>query len=165
MSLTESLKNRAQVNATADAVWEILGPGYGDYEKWASVLDVTEARMTANGVGSTRSCRTNIGDFTETVLVFDEARRHIAYQADGLPPSVERAVNNWIVTPTANGRSAVEVRLDLEFVPDAPAEAIAQVRTVFGGTLNAALEELVTFAETGQPHPRKLSAPSTAITG
>ncbi len=162
MSIEATLIEKSMVNASADAVWDIVGPGYGDYERWASLLDSTDASMTEDGVGSTRVCSTSLGDFNETVLAYNEAARHIAYQAEGLPPIVTKAVNNWIVTPEGENQSSVQIRFELEFVDAAPAEAQEQVKAQFGGALKMSLEELVHFAETGEPHPRKVAAMQAA---
>ena len=76
----------------------------------------------------------------------------------GCPQSVTKAVNNWFVTSYGDAQSLVEIRLELEFVDNAPLEAQEQVKAQFGGALKNTLEEFVHYAEMGEPHPRKAAA-------
>ena len=84
----------------------------------------------------------------------------MAYQVEGsgLPPLVTKAVNNWFVTPEGDEQSLVEFRFELEFIDDAPPEAQEQVKSQIGGVLKTTFEEFVHYAETGEPHPRKVTA-------
>ena len=55
MSIQATLTEKSMVNVSADAAWQIIGPGFGAYKKWATLLDSTDASMTDNGVGANHS--------------------------------------------------------------------------------------------------------------
>ena len=71
------LSKRIQINAPADEVWEVVGPGFGDAHIWASTVDhaVTSGEPEFEGAScSSRSCDLNVKGFShikEEITIYD----------------------------------------------------------------------------------------------
>ncbi|MEO0475832.1 MAG: SRPBCC family protein, partial [Planctomycetota bacterium] len=100
MKLQRSIK----INASPDEVWNILGPRFGDADVWASSVNHsaahTDGDRPAGAPCSGRICQTELGPFRESIIVYDEHRRIVKYEASGekMPFFVKCLVNQWAVT-------------------------------------------------------------------
>lgn len=148
------------VDAPAAKVWSVLTDEFGDADVWASAVHKADFQLSASGdmVGSQRVCETTLGTLNETVVRYDAENMVFAYQAQGLPPFVTKAVNNWTVTANGDDRAHVEMRLEMEMAADADPQMIEGMKHQIGMTLTEATEELKHYVEAGTPHARKLEA-------
>ncbi|MEL6106528.1 MAG: SRPBCC family protein [Planctomycetota bacterium] len=154
------ITQRIPISATPERVWSILGRDFGGLEKWASAIQTAELTKLANG-GTQRHCQTSMGVVKESVTIYDEAAKELAYQViDGLPSVVSTATNHWDVVSSGEGGSIVTMQLHLEMHPNTPASVAASVRDGLLGMTRGIGEELAYFANHGQPHPRKLASVS-----
>lgn len=155
------IKRTFEVNAPADRVWSILGPGYAQVHDWASSVYVSAARegsrKTATAPVAGRVCQTSLGPFTEAIEAYDDDRRYVAYSATGerMPGFVKRLVNSWTVRPKG-GASEVEIDLNADIAFPFSVLMGPMLKLQFGKVLREAAEELGHYAETGKPHPRKV---------
>lgn len=149
------------IDAPADRVWDILGPNYVNAGDWASSVYVSKARAgtpkVADAPVAGRVCQTSLGPFTETIEAFDESRRHVAYSATGdkMPGFVKRLVNSWTVNPSGH-KSTVQMELSADIAFPFNILMGPMMKLQFGRVLRDATEELKYYAETGQPHARKV---------
>src|SRR5262249_4521204 len=83
------------IDAPADRVWEVIGPGFARIGEWASVIPASTAIPGPGGPAGAagapvtgRVCATGVPlmpRVTETLIAYDQARRTLTYQARGLP--------------------------------------------------------------------------------
>ena len=151
---------RFRVDAAPESVWQALGPGYAEADKWASGVFVSTAREGTPKVDAPmlgRVCQSSIGPITETIEVYDSTRRRLVYsaKADKMPGFVSNLQNGWEVTAAKGGGSDVTMRLtaDLAF----PFNLLMGVpmKLQFSRLLGQSAEEFRHWVETGTQHPRK----------
>ena len=159
------------IGATADEVWEVIGPGFARVSDWVSAIAASEAtdeaRPGATGPGETglggapssgRACRVASPGFdriTEELTAYDPAARRLSYHvAHGMPAFVIEASNTWQARALPDGRT--------EFTMDAEVE-LAGVGRVVGPFLRVYLSrigrrtsrDLKAYIETGTPSRAK----------
>ena len=161
------IARKLRVDASPDAVWDILGPNYVRAGDWASSVYVSGARpgtpKVAGAPAAGRTCETSLGPFTETIEAYDPARRHVAYSATGdkMPGFMRGLRNAWTVRPASGGGSEVEMELNADIAFPFNILMGPMMKMQFGRVLKEATQELKHYAETGQPHPRKVKADRT----
>ncbi|MEM6273883.1 MAG: SRPBCC family protein [Myxococcota bacterium] len=152
----------AKLNVSADRAWQLLGPDYVRAADWASAVFVSSARPgtpeIARAPVAGRVCETSLGPFTETIVEYDPSTRRIAYRATGekMPGFMRSLVNTWKIQPTGDSTCDVTMILQAELAPPFNVLMAPLIRLQFSGVLNRSLEEFAHFAETGNPHPRKV---------
>jgi Polyketide cyclase / dehydrase and lipid transport len=100
------------VDASADAVWEVIGHRFDRIGEWATAVPAsTAAARSVSPVDAApvtgRVCDTGIRlmpRVTETIVAFDDTARTLTYRADDLPAFVAMATNTWTVTQIDQGR-------------------------------------------------------------
>ena len=162
MNTQTTISRSIDINVSAQELWSKTAEDFGGIDKWiASVADVSLTPAdNGEALGTERVCVSPFGETHETMVIYDESNLHFAYEIEGLPPIVARGVNNWIITPQNENRSSIEFRLEIEFAPIADDEMKAGFEHQIGDLLGQAVEELKHYVETGEPHPRKLTAMS-----
>ncbi len=165
-SETVVMTQRRTVEASSDRAWEVLGEQWADIDKWASVIEHSEASGGSGGSlkGAIRSCRiTGAPAARERMLAYDENARTFSYQAlQGMPPFVTRAVNTWKVETLGKNRAVISSRLELSIAAGTPAAAAGMFKGQFDSLFDLTTDELVHFVETGRPHPRKVASQRAA---
>src|SRR5689334_14738139 len=127
------------IAAPADAVWQVLGPGFARIGDWSTAIPASSAlpvagdvpsgpadgpRLTLAGVAAGlddapvggRICATGlqmVPVVTETLVAYDEISRRLTYEASGMPAFVTAARNTWTVI--ALGKQQCRVVLDAQF--------------------------------------------------
>ncbi len=160
MSEALVISRSIDIDVSASELWAKTAEDFGGIDKWiASISDVTfHPTASGNLLGAERVCVSPFGETHETMVIYDEAQRHFAYEIEGLPPLISRAVNNWLITETGDNQSAIEFRVELDLVPNADAEMVATLKAQMGDLLSQVTEELKHYVETGEAHPRKIEA-------
>jgi hypothetical protein len=159
-----------RIDAPADRVWEVIGPGFARIGEWASVIPSSAPPATpgpAAGLPSAadgppvpgRACTTGsrlVPRVTELLVAYDPAGRTLTYQASGLPAFVTLARNTWTVAP--DGESACLVTLGAQFQARGVPGLLARWVIVIQARRNARLlqADLRYYLEHGTPSPRKL---------
>jgi len=158
------VKRTTFVQASPDAVWNVLGPRYTEAYKWASSIHMSTGRG-APGTGSItgapcsgRVCETELGQFKENIEIYNEKTREVAYSAQGekMPFFVKKMLNHWQVESDGQGGSKVSMVLDVNLMFPFNILMALPMRMQLGGVLKFAHEELKYFIENNEtPHPRK----------
>jgi len=159
------------VAASAEAVWEVLGPGFARIGDWATAVPASTAlpgpAPPANVAGvagltgvpaAGRACATGVRlvpAVTEILTAYDATVRTLTYQAAGLPGFVATARNTWTVIALDAG--TCRVSLDAQFDTRGLLGAIARrlLLVQVGRTSRHLAEDLRHYAEHGTPSPRK----------
>ena len=94
------------VRAQPDVIWAVLAD-FGSASSWADGVDhcCLLRRGSGEPVGTARRIQVGRDTFVETITDFD-ADRTLAYDIDGLPPSVT-ASNRWTLHPESSGATTV----------------------------------------------------------
>jgi hypothetical protein len=142
------------IEASAAAVWELIGPGFADIGTWASAI--AHSAPTADGRG--RVCTVSgvpgIDQVVEQVVTHDPDARTLTYLAQGMPAFVTEARNQWRIEPIGPQRTRAS------FIADVDVSGLARLATpllwlglrVLG---RRTLRELRHVVEHGQPNARK----------
>ena len=152
------------VNAPAAKVWDILGPNYTRAGDWASSVYASAPRVGVPDVAGApavgRTCQTSLGPFTESIIAYDDERRHVAYVATGerMPGFVKRLANAWTVEPTGPNTSRVTMEMTADIAQPFRTLMGWMMKRQFTKVLNEATDDLKVYAETGQPSARKREA-------
>jgi hypothetical protein len=150
------------IDAPADRVWEVIGPGFARIGEWASVIPASapiHGRACAVGAPAAgRVCATGVRLFprvTETLIAYDQARRTLTYQARDLPTLVTLARNTWTVVPA--GERRCRVMLHAQFQARGALGVLAGWAATAQTRRNARLLEadLGHYIRHGTPSPRK----------
>jgi Polyketide cyclase / dehydrase and lipid transport len=149
------LSGEVLIEASADAVWEIIGRRFADIGNWATAV---EASYAEPGARAGRVCRTGLRAFptvTERIIALDDSVRTLRYEATGLPRFVGEAHNRWQVTAAGPDRArarfdgVLRMRGPLGRLVALPIHLrmLRETRTV--------LDDLKYYAEHGTPSARK----------
>jgi hypothetical protein len=150
------------VNATADAVWEVVAHRFDRIGDWATVIPSSTAIAEPSGVGAPvagRVCHTGLRlapEVTETVVVYDDTARTLTYQATaGLPAFLAMARNHWQVTALDGGRTEVRFTAQVEVrgLVGRLSWWVLLLRVRRSG--RHLLADLKHYVEDGTPSPRK----------
>jgi len=156
------LSAQITIEASADAVWDVIGRHFDRIGEWATAIPASVA-LESSALAPTapvagRVCTTGVpfaGQVTETLVAYDDAARTLTYEATGLPRLVATARNTWTVTALSPGRCRVTIEARFEtrgmIGRLARLAMVIQVRLT-GGRL---AEDLRHYVEHGVPSPRK----------
>lgn len=100
------ISTRIEIDATADHVWEIIGPGFAHVGDWASAIPASRP-MTGHGPGGApcagRVCDVaapGVDEIVEELTEYDAEERRLSYRATrGMPGLVSAATNTWQARP------------------------------------------------------------------
>jgi hypothetical protein len=172
------------ITAPADAVWQVLGPGFARIGEWATAIPSSTAIPATGAVppvppaptgGPTPSRRSAVAgmvdapvagrvcttglrmvpEVTETLVAYDEANRSLTYEASGMPAFVTTARNTWTVTPLGDERC--RVTLDARFDTSGVVGGFARrlLLAQVGRTSRHLADDLRHYVEHGAPSTRK----------
>ncbi|MEM7624321.1 MAG: SRPBCC family protein [Planctomycetota bacterium] len=156
------IKRQVRINASAAEVWRVLGTEFDSVHHWASSVSHSAARTQGRPIGNApcagRTCQTDLGPFTETIIEYDDQRLAVAYEAQGdkMPFFVKRLTNRWAVsgsTTSCTVEMDMNADLMLPFIVMSP-----MMKMQMGKIATFAVEELKHYVEHGEPHPRKVEA-------
>jgi hypothetical protein len=143
------------IDAPAERVWEIIGPGFGTVGEWASA--VPESRPTGalgphGAACSGRVCTVatpGFDELTEELTDYDPAARRLTYRAvHGMPSFVTDARNTWQALPRPGGGTTFTMQADVR-VAGAGRLAAPFLRVHLGRIGRRTGHDLRTYAETG----------------
>lgn len=144
-------------NASADSVWEIIGPGFSEVSKWSRAVDHAATSGTPDFEGascSIRSCDLNASGFSkisETIIEFDAEKRSVGYTVDtGLPGFVTYMANNWRIIKVGPNQSKAEMTITMRLKPFMGFLMGGLFKKNVNKVLDEVIEDLKIYAETGQ---------------
>src|SRR6516225_9061160 len=122
------LSTHLSIDAPADQVWHLIGPGFARIGEWATSIQSSTAVPGIGGRAAAaaataisapvagRSCTTGVRlvpQITETLVAYDPVSRTLSYEASGRPAFIVTARNTWSVIPT--GERTCRVTLSAHF--------------------------------------------------
>jgi|GEM_PF-603835 len=144
------------IHVSAEALWEIVGPGFAKVGEWTSSLKRSTPRGDAEHPGApcaARVCFTNIPGYeraVETLTSFDSSRRELSYEmSEGAPGFLVLARNHWKVRELGPQESRLEMHLTLRLTPWAGLLLGGVLRRKTLENVEKVFPELKVFAETG----------------
>ena len=152
------------VQAPAEKVWDILGPNYTRAGDWASSVYASAPRagtpQIAGAPAAGRTCETSLGPFTESIIAYDDERRHVAYVATGdkMPGFVKRLANAWTVQQVDPNASRVTMELTADIAQPFRTLMGWAMRRQFDAVLTESMDDFKVYVETGRPGARKAKA-------
>lgn len=156
---TIHIEKSAIIAVPIERLWDITANDFQNVDAWISGVNNSEG--SGNGLNAERSCLPSYKGFsqtTERIVAYDPEQYRFTYKIiKGLPGFVESAQNEWIHQETSNGTEiTMEVTMKVSGLMGYLMGGIMKKK--MGKILDDALEELKTYAETGQVHPRKKTA-------
>lgn len=157
------LKDSIEIEAPADKVWEVIGPGFARVGDWATPVPHSQENVhpasdaAAGAPCAARVCETTVKGFAaidETITAYDAARRTLSYRVAGLPTFVKEMANTWRVDEVGPGRTHVSLQARMR-VAGAGILMAPMLRWTMGKTARVTLEDLKHYVERGAVSPRK----------
>lgn len=143
--------------ASADQVWQIVGPGFDKAATWSRAVDhaTTSGSPAFDGAScSNRTCELNASGFdriSETIIEYDPSERRLGYSVDsGLPGFVIYMANNWRIHEVSPNQSRVEMTVTIHLKPLMGTLMGNLFKKNVNKVLDEAIEDLKIYAETGE---------------
>ncbi len=142
------------IGAPADKVWKILGTDFGEIQVWASRMLSSKGDTSLGSQGGRVVNTVEYGEATETLYLFDDAQRELAYTVQGptLPPIIKDVTTGWKVEAASEGEAVVHLTFGATVLDPSMED---MVKDQLGQGLDKLLPELKYFAENDRPHPNK----------
>jgi hypothetical protein len=155
-------KTSEVINASADDVWKIVGPGFAKVGLWSTTVDHADVSGTPEFEGavcSSRSCDLNAKGFSainEKITAYDETKQTLSFDiVEGVPGFVTRAYSDWKIVKLSDNTSQLQITTTMEMKKF--------MGGLMGGMIKKTLEEnipliqsdLKHYAETGKPSESK----------
>ena len=148
-----NVEQKTTINVSADALWKIIGTDFANVKDWAERMLDSRQGDDLGEMGGRYVTTVEYGEATETLYLFDEENRELAYSVEGnLPPVIADVTTAWRVEPDGDERSIVINTFTAKMLQP-------EMEEMIHGRLMAGLvplhEQLRHFAENGVPHPDK----------
>lgn len=150
------------VNASADDLWQIVGPGFSEAGKWSTAVDHSEGLGVASFEGAScdgRTCDLSAKGFTsvnEKITEYDAPNKTMAFDViDGLPGFVTYTNNRTVITDLGNGKSRAELQITMRMKPFLGSLMGGMFKKNLSSLIDTALEDIKVYAETGEPSASK----------
>lgn len=151
------LEKELLIHVPAEALWELIGPGFIDVYKWSSNVDHAEGKGTSEFEGavcSERFCDVNVKGFnkiSEKLTKYDEKKRNLAYEVhEGMPGFITRAANEWTVIPISVNQSKLRMQATFRSKGIMGTLMNGMMRKKMNDTLETVLNDAKIYAETGE---------------
>lgn len=145
------------INATADRVWEITGPGFGEVGKWSTTVDhatISGEPEFEGAVCSTRSCDLNAKGFSsinEKITAYDAKNKTLSFDiVEGVPGFVTRAYSHWEVIKVSETTSKLKVTTTMEMKKFMGGLMGGMIEKTINKTIPLIQSDLKVYAETGE---------------
>lgn len=157
------VKVSREINATAEQVWQILGPNFLTISEWGggilSSVNNPEMKIVFDGApAGGRICNVKgFGDFHEKILHYSDAKREITWSADSpkIPGFVSGLQNAFQIKDTGHGKSIITSNLTSDLKGFRAWLLGGVMKKNFSKTIEAFLSDLAVYAETGEVSAKK----------
>mgnify|MGYP000492089700 CR=1 FL=1 len=150
------------IQVSADQLWRIVGPGFGDVGTWTSSVD----RSTGTGIPqfsgapcSDRVCHVNISGYDkicEKITYYDHNKQQMAYEiTDGVPGFVLLARNHWTIREVGKNQSVAEMNCTMRLSPLMGMLLGGVMKRKVTKNLEEVFQELKAYAEKGELSSKK----------
>lgn len=162
MKELKQTKKSEVINASAEDLWKIIGPGFANAYEWSTAIDHSAGSGAAEFEGATcseRSCELNAKGFSkigEKLTEYDAQQKVLAYDAHiGLPGFVTYANNQWRVVELESGKSSLEMTITMRLKPFMGALMGGMFKKNLNNTIDSVLRDLKVYTETGEDSQQK----------
>jgi hypothetical protein len=155
------IEKKIDINNSIQNVWKVLGHEFAHPYRWASSVNHSEGhgKQVATTHCDERSCQTVMGNIRERLLDYSDEHHCLAYEIiEGLPGAVKKATNTWQLTEIAGGKTKLTMKMELTFQGLVGNLMQPLMRNKLTKVAEALVEDFAHYAESGQPHPRKVAA-------
>ncbi len=151
------------VDAPIEKAWQVLGRDFANAHVWASSLKHSQANDSRSLNGSTcteRGCDiTGMGKIKEKLTHYSDSDHSLAYEVrEGMPKMVKFMSNNWKLTPTADGKTKLVMRMEMRTGGMMGAMMRGMMKKKMTNMAAEIAAEFKYFVENGKPHPNKAKA-------
>jgi hypothetical protein len=145
------------INISAEKLWEIIGPGFAEYDKWATIVDHAEGKGNSDLEGAPhdeRVCSVNNGqpgpnEVTEKVLDYSDEGMNLKYEAiQGMPPMMAYATNQMTVVSNSDSTSKLVVNMEWGINGPMNDEMNTMMQGGMTSTMDVFLNDAKVYAET-----------------
>jgi Polyketide cyclase / dehydrase and lipid transport len=159
------LNKSAKINVSADRLWSILADDFDKIGEWARGVDSsgpsTDAAIPDGASVGGRVCQApGFGAINETFTSYDAAARSYAFEATAtkIPSFVRNVTNHTVVKSLGPETSEVQLTITADNAGIRGALVKPVLTRKFGAALDATLEDLKIFAESGKISSEKSKA-------
>jgi len=144
------------INASADELWEMVGPGFVDVYKWSSNVDHAEGQGNSPFQGAVcdeRFCDVNVKGFSkisEKLTNYDSNSMTLTYEVkNGMPGFITKAANTWSIVAIDANTSKLVMNADFEVKGLMGAMMKGMMKSKMVKTLGTVLNDAKIYMETG----------------
>jgi hypothetical protein len=159
------VSKKATINVSADRLWSILADDFDKIGEWARGVDSsapdTSAEVPDGAAVGGRVCQApGFGAINETFTQFDPQQRTYAFKATAskIPSFVNNITNHTAVKAIGPDRSEVQLKITADTNGLRGAMVKPIMTRKFNAALDATLEDLTIFVESGQISSQKAKA-------
>jgi len=152
----EMVEQSEIIAVSADQLWQIVGPGFGEAGIWSTAIDHSVGSGEAEFEGamcSIRSCEVNVKGFDkvgEILTMYNENKQTLTYKiTEGMPGFVLYAANNWRVVGIDDTHSRLEMTATIHTKKFMGALMGGMLRKNLEKVFPALFLDLKVYAETG----------------
>ena len=151
---TLSVSSAGTACASAQAVWELLGPGFAEVSRWSSLNLISRPlphdERSVDGAPAGRAVETPLGRFEERISAYDPVQRVLSFTVEGdlERAGLESAMDTWSVIETGAQSCRIQVDCAVTIRRDS-STGPAEVRERINGILEQMIRELAFFAVNG----------------
>lgn len=145
------------IDVSAEALWEMVGPGFIEVYKWSSNVDHATGKGVSSFEGAVcdeRFCDVNVSGFSkisEKLTNYDEENMTLRYAVfHGMPGFVKKAENEWTVVAIDETHSKLVMEANFEVKGVMGFFMKGMMKGKMKKTLDTVLEDAKVYAETGQ---------------
>ncbi|MFK7971656.1 MAG: SRPBCC family protein [Bacteroidia bacterium] len=145
------------VDVSAEALWEMVGPGFIEVYKWSSNVDHATGKGNSPFEGAVcdeRFCDVNVSGFSkisEKLTHYDKGNMSLTYAViGGMPGFVQKAENNWTVVAIDDSHSKLVMKANFEVKGFMGFMMKGMMKGKMNKTLDTVLMDAKVYAETGQ---------------
>ncbi|MEL6676274.1 MAG: SRPBCC family protein [Bacteroidota bacterium] len=157
---------KIQINASAEAVWQVLGRDFDRADEWMAVVQNSYQKVEGISVAGApmigRICELShkptgpVAD--ETITFFDDENYRMHMRVSPIQGKVPVVKNEVEISVKSLGPDLAEVSWDADLELKTAGKLLyPALKAGVGKSFMEVLEELKHFLETGKPHPRKLA--------
>ena len=150
-------KKEVVINISAEKLWKIIGPGFADFDKWATIVDHSTGKGESEIDGAPLNERVCIvngqgpNEVTEKFLKYSESDMHLSYEAtQGMHEMMAKATNEMTVVHESDNRSKIIVNMEWWVRGPLPEEMSEMMEGNLNTLIDVFLNDLKVFAETGE---------------
>ena len=147
------LKFKRNINKPIQEVWRFIIDDFYDAHLWAT--GTPKCRKAKPNEDFDRVCETESGRLMDTIKKIDDENYELQFSVKGLPFFVRSVVSTWKLKKVSDTKTEIILGPRIEVKPLIGTIAQIPMKMALKKIYPGILDDLVIYAETGQPSPRK----------